>query len=82
MTDIEKMAREAGLYFWPESFGHSEQKAKWEGSPEQLERFAQAVARRCAELCEGMGDGPFAKGWESADYAAAIRAEFGIKEVP
>ena len=81
MTDIEKMAREAGgVCMIPARKDINP--AEWVMTTSDLERFAQAVARRCAGLCEAMGDGPFAKGWESADYAAAIRAEFGIKEEP
>lgn len=77
MTDIEKMAREAGVIddlLFPRP------------SNEKIERFAQAVARRCAEVAKelcaytgGHGE-PSRPGGEQ--IAAAIRAEFEIKDEP
>lgn len=53
--------------------------------PATLERFAQAVARRCAELCDQTTEhGALDERGETKAYAsaAAIRKEFGLEEKP
>lgn len=94
MTDIEKMAREAGLWdvFDDGEFWKSPDMASVH--VKDLERFAQAVARRCAEICreEAAGFARTASGHYSGQYdhmedgatscEQSIRAEFEIKEEP
>lgn len=93
MTDIEKMAREAGI--GEEHAAHCMGGVLWyHARPSQLQAFAQAVARRCAEICreEAAGFARTASGHYSGQYdhmedgatscEQSIRAEFGIKEEP
>lgn len=85
MTDIEKLAREAGLV-QADNADRAWTTEQCDGVlPATLERFAQAVARRCAQMCEQTTEhGALDQGGETKAYAsaAAIREEFGIKEEP
>lgn len=80
MTDIEKMAREAGLSCQPWDRRQSSAEIL-----EGLARYTKAVARRCAEICEQTTEhGAQDLNGETRGYAsaAAIREEFGLEEKP
>lgn len=90
MTDIAKMAREAGIGIQAAETSLSDNSVHIEC----LEAFAQAVALRCAEICaEHAADrepphkaheNTYVNGWLDASNECnwAIRAEFGIREEP
>lgn len=93
MTNIEKMAIDAGM----EVVMYMTNPPRLMGvnaNAKQLEAFAQAVARRCAEICaEHAADrepphkaheNTYVDGWLDASNECnwAIRAEFGIREEP
>ena len=86
MTPIEKLAREAQLV-QSDNADRAWTTEMCDGVlPATLERFAQAVAKRCAEIAElESGDGPengcCPTYWEQAQEASArtIRREFGIE---
>lgn len=79
---IEKLARDVGLY---DVFSDGDRWQSKDGGPSvsrlDLEAFAQAVAKRCAEICEATTEhGAMDMGGETKAYesAAAILAEFGL----
>jgi len=76
---VERMALEVGFFVDP-TLGFVYAPFDDYSLNSELERFAALVAGECARICAEMGDGPFAKGWDSDDYAAAIRERFGIEE--
>lgn len=80
---VEKLAREAQLV----QMGNADQAWTTEQCdgvlPETLERFAQLVATKCAEICERTTEeGALDAGGETKAYAsaAAIRQRFCITE--
>lgn len=81
---IKRMAEEAGGMFDPDFYDiKGGDRTMWLLQPHELERFAKAVARECAEIAAQTTEyGALDEHGETKAYAteAAIRARYGIKE--
>mgnify|MGYP003392805733 CR=1 FL=1 len=86
MTDpqslVERLAGEAGMHVcdWHQDPPHV--RGYGPASPEVLAKFAELVARECAQVCEertGIDAAPI-KNFYWFDCSAAIRQRFGVGE--
>ena len=73
---IQQLAEQAGV-------GDNWNKADWYSmSPEMIEKFAELIARECADHCDLLLDHKISSEWSRGthDCSRAIKKHFGVEE--